>query len=638
MIRKKARSGRNFPLSLRNREKAVFRDFFQEERNMKCPHCGHWNRASFPRCFRCGTPLPQEDAPVSPASAPEAPSGPSKIYIQINEEGKSTSPVDERDQLAREMNDLLSRKEKGEVQQQRLRRSGAQQGFAPSGRTVQTLTGRSVFTPPQSTSYYSGEEQVEGEIRSDAIPVRSQRPLGYDEWKEPQNKTGKVSGMTMRHMKVRRRYGLRRFTQIAAILILIGCAALAGYQFVYKPLVLDQQEPPLQERTLITASILNDLPAHTIKLPAQEGASIYIKELRESFIVTGGYAIIEVADYIWYENSESVTQEFVTATLTPYLKTNAGEQKPMEQISYEVEIPLSPLELVSPSAPYVEVSTALYNIQFKVAQNSSVYINGENYTDLVNMQDGLMSYNASVSPIGENKITITTRSQYYRENSLTIILYRQPQQIRLDLAADIATSWKPGYVPDETQPKNEKGEYPMIEERMTVRGTTVTWADIKILSPYANLDTTQLALNGTFSFQAVFDKIGTNTIVIEASAPGYETSVVRHDVYYVPQASIYTRKAWDMDQNYTDYLNNTQTRIANTTVYRCRGTVKEILATNPQLAVIQLYSNYDRTVLIENRSNDTWVVGNDIRVYADAYGVYNGMPRLVGRYTYPKDW
>ena len=29
---------------------------------MKCPRCGAWNRASLPRCFQCGAPLPEEDS------------------------------------------------------------------------------------------------------------------------------------------------------------------------------------------------------------------------------------------------------------------------------------------------------------------------------------------------------------------------------------------------------------------------------------------------------------------------------------------------------------------------------------------------------------------------------------------------
>lgn len=603
---------------------------------MKCPNCGHWNRASFPRCFRCGTPLtPEADGAQAAPPAQDAAAAPSKVYIQINEEGRATPAVDERDQLAREMKDLLARKEKGEMEQRRLRQNSAQQGFAPTGRTVQTLTGRSPFPPPQSTSYYTDE--VEGDVRPDAIPVVSQRTIEYDEYGDTMEGV-RAPGMTTRHRKMGRRFGHRRFTRYFAYALLLACVGFCAFQFVYKPLVLDKQEPPLQERAVITPSIFNDMPAHTIKLPAQEGASIYIKELRKSYTVTGGYATIEVADYIWYENSQSVTQEEVTATLTPYIKTSAGEQKPLEQVSYQVEIPLSPLTLVSPSTPYVEVSTALYNIQFEVAKNSSVYINGEDYSDLVNTQDGLISYNATVSPIGENNITIVTRSQYYRENTMTITIYRQPQQIRLDLAADIASRWSPNLVDDTSQPADSKGKYPQKEEAMTVRGTTVSWATIKVLSPYANLDTTQLELNGSFSFEAVFDKIGTNTIIIEASAPGYETSVVKHDVYYVPIAAIYTRKAWDMDQNYSDYLSNADRRIANTQIYVCGGTITQIISEKPQLALMKLNSNYDRSVLIENLSNDTWVVGQSYRVFADAYGLYNGMPRLVGRYTYEPNW
>ena len=43
-------------------------------------------------------------------------------------------------------------------------------------------------------------------------------------------------------------------------------------------------------------------------------------------------------------------------------------------------------------------------------------------------------------------------------------------------------------------------------------------------------------------------------------------------------------------------------------------------------------------MLLENLSNDEYKAGQRLRVYGDAYGVYNGMPRLVGRYTYlPND-
>ena len=606
---------------------------------MRCPKCGHWNRASFPRCFICGAPLEQPTDAAEAQDAQNAPQPAEKIYIQINEEGVATSAYDERDRLAQEMKDLAARKEKGEMERQRLRHDSAVQGMAPSGRTVQTLTGRTLFPRTQNTSYVVEDDQIEGDVRPDAIPVSSSRILGYDELGEnpapPTGHTARVSGMTMRQIRISRALGRRRFTRFAALIMILACVGAAGYFLLLKPLVLDRREPPLQERALITPTILDEMPAHQIRIPAQEGANIYIKELKKSYTVAGGYATIEVPDYTFYENTGPVKEETVTATITPFIKTNAGEQKPMDVIQFEIEIPLSPLTLVTPDTGYDEVSTALYNIQFEVAHNSTVTINGEDYSDLVNTQEGLISYNASVSPIGENVFTITTRSQYYRENSVTVILYRAPQQIRLDLAADIASRWVPGYVDDKSQPKNEKDEYPQMEERMTVRGTTVTWADIKIKSPYTNLDLTQLALNGKFSFEAVFDHIGDNTILIEASAPGYETSVVEHHVYYCPVSAIYTRKAWDMDTNYTDFLNHSETRIGNTQIYVCKGEITQILAEKPQLAIMTLQSaTQGRTVLVENQSTDTWKVGDHGRIYADAYGVYNGMPRLICRYTY----
>lgn len=603
---------------------------------MKCPNCGHWNRASFPRCFRCGEPLPQEGKTArEPASRrPDLPAdGPSRIYIQINEEGKATPAVDERDRLAREMETLVERKRRGEKEHQRLQENSAAQGFAPSGRSVQTLTGRRPFPIPQSTSYSTSteEREIEGDVRPDAIPVVSQRIIGDDdEMNRPYARTENLSKGRKtggRRVKMYRHGGLHRAGRLLLLLFIAAAVLLAGYQWVYKPLVLDRRTLPLQERALITPSILNDLPAHTIRLPGEEGQSIWIKELKKSYPVVGGYATFEVADYIWYEDSGKVTQETATAVITPYLKTKAGEQRQMEQITYEVDVPLSPLTLVNPSDGYAEVSTALYNIQFEVARNSTVIINGEDYSDLVNTQDGLISYNATVSPIGENRFTITTRAQYYRENSVTVTIYRAAQQIRLDLAADIATRFSP-------TPETDPATGQLYEPYMTVKGTTVSWATIKVLTSHVNLDTTQMAVNGTFSFQAVFDKIGYNTIIIEASAPGYETSVVEHQVYYVPVAAIYTRKAWDMNTQYTDYLNNSERRIDNTQIYVCRGEIVEILSDRPQMAIMKLDSDYDRTVLIRNYSNDNWRVGMKGRVYADAYGLYNGSPWLNGRYSY----
>lgn len=622
---------------------------------MKCPHCGHWNRASFPRCFQCGTPLeqlPPEEKPQ--AAAPAKTVKPGKTYIRYGEDGHATAAVDDRDALARDMQSLQERKQKGYQEMQRLRERSAQQGIAPTGRNVQTMTGRIDLVPIRKNEVIREEEEIEGDLRPGAIAVQSRRQQeGEGELLDLTHTHSYTPTTVRRSQRNTRHFGLRRFTRIIALLLIVAVIGIAGW-FLFQR----EKEPPLQEKAVITNTILNDMPAHMIKIPAEEGAVIYIKELRKSYTVTGGYATVEVEDYKWYEALETAVEEadedkkeeaqknldallkaeYITATITPFIKTSANEQKQMDVINYDVEIPLSPLLLVTPDTGYAEVSTAMYQIQFEVAANSSVSINNEDYSDLVNTQDGLISYNASVAATGENKYVITTRAQHCRPSTVTVTLYRAPQAIPLDLAADIATRWSPGYVNDTSKPQNEDGSYPQKEEPMTVRCTTLTGAHIDITSPYANLDLSRINIDGSFSFEAVFTKIGTNTITIVATDPEHpETppSVVNHDVYYVPVAAIYTRKAWDIYDMYTDYLNYTQTRVANTQIYICRGTIVEILSTKPQLAVMALDKDPTKTVLLENLSNDDYVVGQRYRVYGDAYGVYNGMPRLVGRYTYP---
>ena len=177
------------------------------------------------------------------------------------------------------------------------------------------------------------------------------------------------------------------------------------------------------------------------------------------------------------------------------------------------------------------------------------------------------------------------------------------------------------------------------EQLMTIRGTTFPGATIKILSDYEDLDTSLLNTTGEFSFKAKFSKIGTNTITILAERNGLSTTLNK-DVYYVPYSSTYTPKAWPMNAaGYLDYLNNIDVRVQRTQIYECIGTITEILSSKPQLALMNTGTeDSERLVLLENMSRDTWEVGKRYRVYADAYGIYDGKPRLVARYTYaPRD-
>jgi len=534
--------------------------------------------------------------------------------------------------------------------------------MAPSGRSVRTTSNRSTFfsaydNPDTTLRPVAPELVEESEVAPDAKQVypqkyrttyssqmedevygygntrrivNIQRPSedetiydGYHDTSEYlpayANQDEYENSMRLRRMgpsrKPRRHIGRRllRFFSIA------GCLALAGWLIVaFVVPMLQSKEVEEKPQAVVIPTIRDDLAAHTITIPGEDGQRITIRELRTSAIVTGGVATFDIQDHIWYDHFDEFLQETMEVTLTPYVITDSGKQQPLDPIKYDIDIPLSPIEMSTPDSMYKEVSTAMYNIVFYVRSGSSVTINGDDYSDLVNTDDGKVSYNATVQPIGENKFEIVVRSQYCRENSMTITLYREKQEIPLDLASDIGNTSSA----DNAQ--------------MLVRGTTVPGSIVKVLSPYVDLDITNVDSDGSFSFNAKFEKIGNNTITIQVeNRERTKSTQVQHVVYYVPNIDIYSRKAWDIKTQYTDLMDNLDVRKNRSQIYVCMGTITRIDTTKPQRAYMNIGTEESPLMIyVENSSKTTWEEGKYYRLYADAYGMYDSLPWLITRYTY----
>lgn len=633
---------------------------------MKCPNCGKWNQASLPHCIYCGQELPNDA--YGPQGVPawqlELEDRDRKnSYVRIDESGQEETTSDPRDTLASEMADLKSRKITGEQKQRMLREEAARRGMAPSGRSVRTTSNRgtffSAYDDPDTTLRPVAPELVEeSEVAPDArrvVPVKYRTTYSpsqpedevygygntrrivniqhpdesetvYDGYHDTSaylpsfaNQDEYENSMRLKnaaHSRKPRRHSGRRILRFVVLLGMLGVAGWLAVAFVVPMFTADQN---VDERTaVVIPTIRDDMAAHTVTIPGEDGQRITIRELRTSAIVTGGIATFDILDHVWYDNYEDYLQDTMTVTLTPYVITDSGKQQALEPIHYEIDIPLSPIELSTPDSPYQVVSTALYNIVFYVREGSTVTINGEDYSDLVNTEGGKVSYNATVQPIGENNFEIRVRSQYCRENTLTVTLYREKQEIPLDLASDIGSTNDDGF--------------------MTVRGTTLPGAVVKVLSPYTDLDITNTAVDGSFSFVAKFDKIGENTIVITADYPGKATTRVEHIVTYVPNVDIYSRKAWSMKDMYTNYMDNLSTRVANQQIYICqKAIVTSIETTKPQRAFVNVGTEESpMLVYVENGSRTTWEVGKCYDLYGDAYGMYDSKPWLIVRYTYEK--
>lgn len=633
---------------------------------MKCPNCGKWNQAAMPHCVYCGCELPQDSAYGArgvPAWQLELQDkGSAKTYLRVDENGDIETSPDPRDMLAGEMAELKDRKLAGEEKQRRLRAEAARRGMAPSGRSVRTTSNRSTFfsaydNPDTTLRPVAPELVEEGEVAPDAKQVypqkyrttysgqmedevygygstrrivNIQRPSedetvydGYHDTSEYlpaySNQDEYENSMRLRRMGPSRKPRRHIGRQLLRIFSIAGCLALAGWLIVAFVLpALQAQNTEEKPEATVVSTIRNDLAAHTVTIPGEDGQRITIRELRTSSIVTGGVATFDILDHVWYDNYDDYLQDTMEVTLTPYVTTDSGKQQPLEAIHYEIDIPLSPIELSTPDNRYKEVSTAMYNIVFYVRSGSSVSINGEDYSDLVDTDTGKVSYNATVQPIGENPFTIVVRSQYCRENSMTITLYREKQEIPLDLASDIAST---SSADDAT---------------MLVRGTTVPGSIVKVLSPYLDLDITNMDSDGSFNFRAKFDKIGNNTVIIQVeNQERTKSTTVEHVVYYVPNIDVYSRKAWDIKTQYTDLMDNLDLRKSKSQIYVCKGTITQIDTTKPQRAYMNIGTEESPLMIyVENSSKTTWEEGTYYRLYADAYGMYNSLPWLITRYTY----
>lgn len=632
---------------------------------MKCATCGRWNQNSFPRCRYCGTPLEPDDGFYS-ASAPDWQSqlkDSPKTVIWVDESGEAEQTQDFRDVLAGEMVDLRKRKRTGEQRQQRLRADGAVRGYAPSARSVRTTSTRGTFFSsmadnPQATlrpvdpnlvenseatapnaravvsaTFRSNRQQVQrtherspyaygSTQRLMSMDVQQEQQQVYDGYHDtsaymPEHQRLEEYDHSMR-MNSTKAWAPRRVGMRSVMLgLLIASIALVSIWLVITVFIpmFNASQHSKRGEVSVTPTIRDDLAAHTITIPGSDGERISIRELRTSAIVTGGIATFDILDHIWYDDYENFLQESMTVTLTPYLITETGKQEPLSPITYDIDIPLSPIELLTPDNPYKVVSTAMYTIVFFVSEGSKINVNGEDYSDLVNTNGGRVSYNATVQPIGENVFTIVVRSQYCRENSLTVTLYREKQDIPLDLSSDIYSR--------------------SSDNVMTVRATTIPGAVVNVLSAYSDLDITNTDTDGSFTFKALFEKIGDNTIVITADYPGKKQTRVEYTVYYVPSIDIYSRKAWDIVTQYNDLMDNMDLRKSNSQIYVCIGKLVSIETTKPQRAFMECTTkDGTATVYIENSSQTTWVEGQSYRLYADAYGMYSSKPWLIARYTY----
>ncbi|MBR0463089.1 MAG: zinc ribbon domain-containing protein, partial [Clostridia bacterium] len=303
---------------------------------------------------------------------------------------------------------------------------------------------------------------------------------------------------------------------------------------------------------------------HAVTFYGNDGDSIYVEELNERYVVVGGKTRIEIADSQWFSMANT-TSTRADVTLTSVLTSESGEKTLLPIISFTVDMPSSPLIITQPTENNVTTLSSSYDIKMNVVYGSTVLVGGEDVSSMVTRQ-GDLSVAVAIYAVGNNPISILVQTPNHLETRADLVFYRQPMDIDLSLSpATTFTSTLPS---------------------KTVRGSVDPLANLTIESPYEDGSFTREP-DGSFSFIADFTHYGDNQVVVRAQMDGHEDAVMAFDISYVPTIGEYTRSAWAMDYRQLIYCWD----IWDGKVFRCKGSIVEVLSQEPNIVVIDVSEN-----------------------------------------------
>lgn len=364
--------------------------------------------------------------------------------------------------------------------------------------------------------------------------------------------------------------------------------------------------------TLNEVTMSDGKNGHALIFYGEDGDLIYLPELDKCLSICGGIARLEIADSDWFAD-EASEYDYADIAFAPVLIRQNGAQVQLPVINYSIDVPESPLTVVTPSEEDLSVVTSTYPLELQVVPGSSLFVNGEDLTDRLD-RSGAFSGEVSVQPIGDNTYTVIVRTPKHKETRHDIVIYREKFDIEIELDETVSTQ--------------------SSDANMEIRGTCEPGAYITVDTPYIEKSLQMDMTTGRFSFIAQFDQLGENFIRFRASKEGREDAVISIAVDYKPSLAQYSAKAWKMDYvELRKYYENWLERI-----FLCEGPIIDKY-TEDGIEYLIMDVGTDGTqqlLVLENYTSISPSLGPKYSAYADVLGRHfygdRYYPRLAARY------
>ena len=649
---------------------------------MKCPNCGFWNKAQFPKCFQCGHPL--DGSPVAFGTeiieteelradyaettggqtgaymSMPAPSYSEELYIDVAGIGEESAEFDFDEyyppqDLSQQNTRQVQQAQQGTMNYDLPTRVIRQEPGTIDGTNryagAQRNAGRA--TPPANVVPFVSASELERDfpVRPAPLPTYGKpievleheniyvRPL-EPEAAERKTRHGRIATRKFRDepggrkakpatppvtkkseikpiyaMKDnrRKRMALKAFFRIAMIIALLAAIGIGIY--LIAPKISSFFKAPEQDATQRASADAdfrieqiekNERTAHEIVFRSDIYESVYIQELKNTYLFTAGevsvllYDDVVIGDAPEYEN--------MSVNFTPVFYHPSGRQDIGNVISYELLIPPTSIELVQPATDYLSVQTSITPIKFKVPKGSRVTVNGDDVSDFAD-SNGYVLQNIDTSQFGDITIEIVAQAMGRTKTTKTVTFNRPYMDILIELASTVSGS--------------------SSSKTVELRGTTAPGATI-------TLDTTQVGdgvveSDGSFAIKAQMTKIGLNEVIIRASMPGKEDSLYTLSVDYAPKLDEYSKSAWPISaQNYGDLVGYSANKVGK--IYVGTGLVTYASSDSPAVYSVEMDGGMQTLIrMVEGKSLE---LNKRYKIYCDFDSMENGLPLFIGRYYY----
>lgn len=400
------------------------------------------------------------------------------------------------------------------------------------------------------------------------------------------------------------------------ILLVISVILFLYFGFIYIKKVYQSNivnNTQTNYRIVVTKIDQNGHDAHKFMINGVDGDIVSIQGYKEEYVIKEGTAQIIMDDLVWVKQNNNIEKNANSITIKKVAKITrkSGSIVMISIPPFIIQIPIAPFELLNPTTANIDTTEANYLFKCKVELGSKIFINGNNYSDIID-KNGIIQVNMIILPVGINKILVIVELNGYQKMNTTVLINRAPMDIEISLDNLI-----PSVI--------NTSEFP-------ITGKTEPGASISVNLPVKE----SLKINpatGSFKFSPKFNGFGKQTIVITASKENKSDSILSIQTYYLPSADEYTKSAYKL--NYSLLLKNANSY--KNKVFLCVGMISDIQQNNG-VGKFMFYVNENKQEIIhmEYIGNMVLKENTNYRIYGDVIGYDHQYPFIIARYIYEK--